>query len=913
MSSVSELTRMSGLVSGLDTEALVKAGTARTKTAINTKKQKLQTLQWKQESYRDVIKTMSDFQSKYLDILSKDSIRSNAVMKAHKATSSNESLSVSASSSAVDTTYEITSVQTAKAASIKGSKAASGSVALDFSNAAMGENSVTVTLDTTSRTIKFNGGENAKENFLNALNKEFDGISAAKFSFKDGSKLTIENAPDDKVTHIFTVGYSDAVGLKNDGSNIVSTKAAIESLDFSQPLVGDTFNFSINGVDFSFGKGETIKTVMDTINKSDAGVKLSFSSLAQTFTLESKETGAGQKIDITQKSGNLMNSLLGLSEDQLGTEPTKQKLLSHELKSGVSFELTASKFGLSSDDSITVNGEKLAVTGLTQKQTTQKITVDGNEINASLFSDSSGDVFKYSKDGVTHYARKEGENYTDIMTVEGGKVFDSDGNEVEGVSENESIKALGIGKKYQAYSADDIKTALNSAFKASFPDDSGSFNVQNIDGSDDVRITFTPAADKAVAIAASGNISVSDTGYTNEDGVTSNYTNTPFSVDKELGLESKMTFKVNGSSTVTVNGTGANGLVTIKDLTDSGLFKYNESTGELSVAGTDRLETVVGADTMEMLMGTSSLVGEDNNGKLNVRGSNAMVTVNGVTLESASNSFSFEGTTFGIENVKSFTEDDIANGDAEAINVDVTKDNSSIKDTIVKFVDEYNKVIDKLSSLISTERPKSNGDYFDPLTEEEKEEMDDDEIEKWEEKAKTGLLYHDSSLTKVLNNFRNSINTAVNGMTIQALGIDTSDDYEDFGKLVIKDESVLDSAIDRFGDEIAEFFTDSKKGLGASVNEAVKSAVDTSLGKTGYPKGILTGIAGVENTRSAKKNLIYSQISEVQTLIDRLNTRYESEQTRLWKQYSSLETYILNMNNQSSSLFGSSLYGTTSE
>ena len=275
---------------------------------------------------------------------------------------------MSASSSAVDTTYEITSVQTAKAASIKGSKAASGSVALDFSNAAMGENSVTVTLDTTSRTIKFNGGENAKENFLNALNKEFDGISAAKFSFKDGSKLTIENAPDDKVTHIFTVGYSDAVGLKNDGSNIVSTKAAIESLDFSQPLVGDTFNFSINGVDFSFGKGETIKTVMDTINKSDAGVKLSFSALAQTFTLESKETGAGQKIDITQKSGNLMNSLLGLSEDQLGTEPTKQKLLSHELKSGVSFELTASKFGLSSDDSITVNGEKLAVTGLTQKQ-----------------------------------------------------------------------------------------------------------------------------------------------------------------------------------------------------------------------------------------------------------------------------------------------------------------------------------------------------------------------------------------------------------------------------------------------------------------------------------------------------------------------------------------------------------------
>lgn len=73
--------RVSGLISGLDTEELVKAMTAHTKTRINSQKQKLQTLQWKQESYRSVISKISDFKSKYLDILSESSIKANAVMK----------------------------------------------------------------------------------------------------------------------------------------------------------------------------------------------------------------------------------------------------------------------------------------------------------------------------------------------------------------------------------------------------------------------------------------------------------------------------------------------------------------------------------------------------------------------------------------------------------------------------------------------------------------------------------------------------------------------------------------------------------------------------------------------------------------------------------------------------------------
>ncbi len=906
MSSVSDVTRMSSLVSGLDTEALVKAATANTKNSINAKKQKLQTLQWKQEAYRDVITKIQDFQSKYLDILSKDSVRSNSVMKANKAESTSDSLVVSASASAVAAKYSITSVQTAKAARLEGTKASSGSVALNFSKASAGENTVSVTLDGTTRQVTFQGGadtEATKSNFLDALNESFRGITSAEFSFKNGTNdLTINNRDGDKVSHIFSVGYNEAVGLKNDASNMISSNAAIGSLDFAQSLVGSKFEFSINGVAFSFDKDTTIKDMMNTINKSDAGVKMSFSGLTQAFTLETTGTGAGQEISISQKSGNLLNSLFNVSGDELGVAPTfAEGLTEKTVDDTVKFEFTASKSGLAAGDNIIINGKSLSVTGLTQKQETEKITVNGDEITAQVYTDENGESFyKYKQNGVTHYAKKnDDDTFTDVMTVENGKIY-VDGNEQEGVTEAEQLEALKLEKKMQEYSESDFANALNEAYKASFPEGTGAFSVDM--SGDNAVITYAPAAGELTAVAVTGGIEVASTGYGDSDIVT-NYSETAYSTDYAVS-DSAITFVLNGESEQTITGTGENGAVTIKDLTDSGYFNYDETTGKLSVAGKNKIDIMDGAFDMYDLFGTVSLVGEDNVGVKKIYGTNAQITVNGVTLESASNNFSIDGTTFGIEDVKEFDENDIALGEAEEITVNVSKDNSKIKDTIVSFVDAYNTLLDDINKQLSTARPKYDGDYYDPLTEEEEEEMDADEIEKWNEKAKTGMLYHDSSLSKVFTSLRTAVNAAVGGMTIQALGIDTSDDYTQYGKLVIEDESKLDAAIEQYGDEIAEFFTNTEKGLGAALNNACKAAVDTSTNANGYPKGILTSVAGVKDTRSERANMLYSQIESMQKIIDKLNERYESQQERLWKQYTTLETYISTMNNQSSSLFG---------
>ncbi len=904
---------MSGLVSGLDTESLVKAGTANTKNAINSRKQKLQTLQWKQEAYRSVISSLSEFQSKYLDILSSDSIRSNSVMKANKAVSSDESLSVQASSSAVSAKYTITSVKAASAASIKGTRASTGGVAIDLLNASEGENKVKITLDGTQKEISFEGSsdfDTTKQNFIDAVNKAFDGVSAAKFAMKDDFTLVVENAADDKVSHIFTVGYADCVGLANDSSNMLSTSSTLGSIDFTQSLGGSSYKFSINGVNFEFDKDTTVKDMMNTINKSDAGVKMSFSSLTQAFTLETSDTGAGQSINVSQSEGTLLNALFNISEDQLGTAPTVASSLTDKtVDSSVEFQFTASKNGFESGDNIIINGNALAVTGLTKSQASETITVDDEEISAKLYTDGSGNtIYRYKLDGTTHYAKKNGDSFEDVMTVNGGTV-NVNGSDVE-TTETEQLAALGIEKKYKEYSAEDIRNALTDAYKASFADGSGSFSVESFD--DGVKITFTPGSDAETTAAATGNITLADTGFGGENGVYTNYSEVPYSGDYVVSDSKSLLFVANGTSEVTINGTGENGAVTINDLVNSGYFEYDSAKGVLSVTGKNILESISSYDDIKNLFGTTSLVGKDNVGEMTVRGSNAQMTINGVTLESTSNSFSIDGTTFNIENVKEFDETDIENGDAEEITVNVSRDTSKIKETVLNFVKAYNEMIDMIDNQLSTSRPKSDGSYYDPLTEEQEEEMDQDEIDKWNEKAKTGLLYRDSTLSKVFSKIRLTTSTVCGGMTLKDLGIDTSSDYTEHGKLVIDDESVLDSAIEKYGDEIATFFTDSENGFGTALNNSINAAIDTSTNSNGYPKGILTSVAGVENTRSAEKNTLYSQIESLQSIIDKLNDKYESQQERLWDKYTTLETYISNMNNQSISLFGTSLGSTTS-
>ena len=294
MATIGETTRMAGLMSGLDTEELVKAMSANTKARLNSQKQKLQKLEWKQESYRSVISKISDFKSKYLDILGENSIKANSVKKKCSATSSNDKIiSATASAGATAAKYTISKATAATAASIDSDGAASkGAVKLDFAKAEAGKSyTVELNFDGVTKKMTFTGGADAeatKANFLNAANSTMSDYmnSEQAFEFKDGTSILQFKNGNDGVYHTFGVGRNEAVGLASNTSSKITTASTLDSIDFSETLIPGSdgkYKFNINGVDFEVDGHTTVGALIDKVNNSDAGVKLSFSSVSQSF------------------------------------------------------------------------------------------------------------------------------------------------------------------------------------------------------------------------------------------------------------------------------------------------------------------------------------------------------------------------------------------------------------------------------------------------------------------------------------------------------------------------------------------------------------------------------------------------------------------------------------------------------
>ncbi|MFQ9617400.1 MAG: flagellar filament capping protein FliD, partial [Clostridium butyricum] len=90
-----------------------------------------------------------------------------------------------------------------------------------------------------------------------------------------------------------------------------------------------------------------------------------------------------------------------------------------------------------------------------------------------------------------------------------------------------------------------------------------------------------------------------------------------------------------------------------------------------------------------------------------------------------------------------------------AITLSGETDISNLKDTIVSFISDYNKLMESINDKLWETRDK---DYM-PLTEEQKKEMSESEIESWEKKASTGLLRNDSDLRRIQSAMKSTMSS----------------------------------------------------------------------------------------------------------------------------------------------------------
>lgn len=399
-------------------------------------------------------------------------------------------------------------------------------------------------------------------------------------------------------------------------------------------------------------------------------------------------------------------------------------------------------------------------------------------------------------------------------------------------------------------------------------------------------------------------------------------------VDKLKNADGQLEFDINGAkvkvdadATVkdlmdAINNSDANVTVAYNDSTDKFTFasKDNAASGKIDFSGNDvpsgkqgTIGKIFGLDFSEgtSKRGTDAVFSvryEDSDEIVELRRDSNTFEVDGLSIE-LKGRFGYDGDSLAIDKYGDVDE-------SNAVGISATADVDKLVDTIKSFVEEYNAIVDLVNTELTTKHEKD----YTPLSSEQKSELSDDEVEKWETKAKTGLLYGDSDLRSLSMDLRTVATSYV--WQLEQVGISVSSTYSDNGKLSV-DETKLRSALEKDPGSVEKLFT-AKEGVGEDgkpiyngVATNLKDVMEKYVKTTGDMdhKGILIRKAGSKSSAmSMTENYYYDQIQSIEKLIDSLNDRLETERDRYIKQFSTLESLIANMNSQSSYLSSMSGY-----
>ena len=290
--------------------------------------------------------------------------------------------------------------------------------------------------------------------------------------------------------------------------------------------------------------------------------------------------------------------------------------------------------------------------------------------------------------------------------------------------------------------------------------------------------------------------------------------------------------------------------------------------------------TALGINESECLSASA-----DDNGATRIKGKNAEITLNGATFKSSTNTFEINGLTITAKK---------ETADKEVVTITTADDYDAIYDTIKNFFKEYNTLINEMDALYNAE----DASDYEPLTDEEKEEMSESEIEKWEQKIKDSILRRDSTISEVSSLMKTAMMKGyeVNGKTmylssfgINTLGYFNSADNEKNAYHIDGDPDdentmgntdILKSMIANEPDTVISFFTQLTNELYSQLGEKMKSDDYSSFNKVYNDKQMTkdyesykTKIAEQEEKITEAEDKYYKQFSAMETALAKIQSK----------------------------------------
>ena len=532
------------------------------------------------------------------------------------------------------------------------------------------------------------------------------------------------------------------------------------------------------------------------------------------------------------------------------------------------------KAATSTNSAISVSSNASAIPNLTHSVEVEKLAskaylVGTTEITRKNTSAASSSVLLSDvifKGAMTQGYNDSNGNVTYNVTYGAGSTFSANFKATDAaikftLGDGTSTKEISYTYEdlYNGATLNDFVKKINNAglnVKATYDSVNDRFSFYNKEGGEANNITFTLDA-----------LDTETTTTTDDEGNTTTTTRTKTNYS-DYGGEGET---VDGVRSMTLGDGDADNIATLNTRDFLNNLNLQQSVnGELASSAF----TVSVASTAK----STSISGTD--GSLKIDGASYTTTDNKVT----SNGITYDFST-------------AEEGDKS--NVTVTQDVDGIVDRVKSFIEDYNKLLGSLYELYD-EKPESG---YSPLTQTQKNAMTEEQVKKWEEKAKKGILYHDSTLGKIISDLRSALSSEVKGISdsnrtsIFSLGISTTGIK---GQLTL-DETKLRNALDEEPDSVYNVFATldkddeySKNGVAQKLGDLLNTSLKTIRNRAGSTADI---------TEDSDLNNL---LRNLQTKMSNFKKMMDAFEDKLYKKYDTMEATLAKLGTQLNYIMGGS-------
>lgn len=343
------------------------------------------------------------------------------------------------------------------------------------------------------------------------------------------------------------------------------------------------------------------------------------------------------------------------------------------------------------------------------------------------------------------------------------------------------------------------------------------------------------------------------------------------------------------------------------DTTNDSFSFYNKTAGEkniISLVG-DNQETTDLLNALHL----ASYNAEDNSltamnsfttgDAQEVKGTNSEAIIDGKKYSLDSNKITVAGVTYNFNGVSE---------SGKSATITVSQDTDKIVDYVKQFVDEYNTLIDYMNDKLSEERYKD----YKPLSSKQEEQMTESQVTKWNEKAKSGLLYHDTTLQGIVSNMRDALFAPVEAAdgkynSAGAIGISS---VTIKGHIML-DEETLRKALAEEPNSVYKIFAsdqDSSYVAGSTSKKPITNAQKKlDYANTGIANRLTTvmkeGLSTISDHAGTSKDTgdqsyLGKLITNLQTKMSTFKTQMSAYESMLYKRYDAMEVALQSFGTQ---------------